>query len=121
MRQRTMLTNALRAHLAEYGIVSRPGCRRCYGDHRLLHEEQAALPSFGPDSPPRAGDSATRASKSDREDRGGNPRMASIQRGEPTAGDDPRHRPDHGERDSRECARRLVCSDPVASSRPGWD
>lgn len=42
VRQRTMLTNALRAHLAEYGIVS--GVGGVGSAITALHEDQAALP-----------------------------------------------------------------------------
>jgi transposase len=42
VRQRTMLTNALRAHLAEYGIVS--GVGGVGSAIKALHEDQAALP-----------------------------------------------------------------------------
>lgn len=44
VRQRTMLTNALRAHLAEYGIVSAQGVGGVGSAIKALHEDQAALP-----------------------------------------------------------------------------
>lgn len=44
VRQRTALINALRAHLAEYGIVSGTGPGGVAVLMKLLHEEQAKLP-----------------------------------------------------------------------------
>jgi len=45
VRQRTALINALRAHLAEYGIVSGKGPGGVTVLMKLLHEEQAKLPA----------------------------------------------------------------------------
>jgi transposase len=44
VRQRTMLMNALRAHLAEYGIVSAQGVGGVGSAIKALHEDQASLP-----------------------------------------------------------------------------
>lgn len=44
VRQRTMLTNALRAHLAEYGIISAQGVGGVGSAIKALHEDQATLP-----------------------------------------------------------------------------
>jgi transposase len=44
VRQRTMLMNALRAHLAEYGIVSAQGVGGVGSAIRALHDDQASLP-----------------------------------------------------------------------------
>jgi transposase len=44
VRRRTMLTNALRAHLAEYGIVSAQGVGGIGSVITALHEDQATLP-----------------------------------------------------------------------------
>src|SRR3974390_3235310 len=44
VRQRTMLTNALRAHLAEYGIVSAQGVGGVGSAIKALHEDQTSLP-----------------------------------------------------------------------------
>ena len=105
--QRTMLTNALRANLAGHGIVSAQGTAGRTAI-KALHEDQANLPVLA--RFPLHGLVAKLRSiqGGDRGVRGGNPQVASNQRDEPAAGDDPRHRPDHGERDSRECARRVV-------------
>jgi len=46
VRQRTMLTNALRAHLAEYGIVSARGFGGVGAAIKALHERQDTLPSL---------------------------------------------------------------------------
>ena len=44
VRQRTMLINALRAHLAEYGIVTAQGPAGVAALMKLLHEAQEKLP-----------------------------------------------------------------------------
>jgi len=44
VRQRTMLTNALRAHLAEYGIISAQGVGGVGSAIKALHEDPATLP-----------------------------------------------------------------------------
>lgn len=44
VRQRTMLINALRGHLAEYGIVTRVGAGGVAASLKALHEEQSRLP-----------------------------------------------------------------------------
>jgi len=44
VRQRTMLMNALRAHLAEYGIVSAQGVGGIGSVIKALHEDQETLP-----------------------------------------------------------------------------
>jgi transposase len=46
VRQRTMLTNALRGHLAEYGIVSPQGTGGVATAIKALHEGQEGLPSL---------------------------------------------------------------------------
>src|SRR5208282_122949 len=46
VRQRTMLTNALRGHLAEYGIVSPQGTGGVGTAIKALHEGQEGLPSL---------------------------------------------------------------------------
>jgi hypothetical protein len=100
-RQRTMRTNALRAHLAEYGIVSAQGVGGVGSAIKALHEDQATCPCWH-GSPCTGWWLAARHRRGDRENRGRNPQVASNQRDEPLTGDDPRHRPDHGERDRRE-------------------
>ncbi len=45
VRQRTALINALRAHLAEYGIVASKGPSGVTALMKLLHEEQEKLPA----------------------------------------------------------------------------
>jgi len=45
VRQRTMLINALRGHLAEYGIVTRTGIGGVTALLKALHEEQDRLPA----------------------------------------------------------------------------
>jgi transposase len=44
VRQRTMLINALRGHLAEYGIVTGLGAGGVTASLKALHEEQERLP-----------------------------------------------------------------------------
>ncbi|MEP2724923.1 IS110 family transposase [Roseibium sp.] len=44
VRQRTMLINALRGHLAEYGIVTRVGAGGVTASLKALHNEQNRLP-----------------------------------------------------------------------------
>ncbi|GMN15053.1 MAG: IS110 family transposase [Qipengyuania citrea] len=44
VRQRTMLINALRGHLAEYGIVTRVGAGGVTASLQALHDEQSKLP-----------------------------------------------------------------------------
>lgn len=44
VRQRTMLINALRGHLAEYGIVTRVGAGGVTASLKALHNEQDRLP-----------------------------------------------------------------------------
>ena len=46
VRQRTMLTNALRAHLAEYGMIAARGPGGMTTLITLLHEEQDGLPAL---------------------------------------------------------------------------
>lgn len=45
VRQRTMLINALRGHLAEYGIVTGLGAGGVTASLKALHEEQSRLPA----------------------------------------------------------------------------
>jgi transposase len=45
VRQRTMLINALRGHLAEYGIVTGVGSGGVTASLKALHEEQERLPA----------------------------------------------------------------------------
>lgn len=45
VRQRTMLINALRGHLAEYGIVTSLGAGGVAASLKALHEEQARFPA----------------------------------------------------------------------------
>ena len=45
VRQRTMLINALRGHLAEYGIISGVGAGGVTASLKALHEQQDSLPS----------------------------------------------------------------------------
>ena len=121
VRQRTMLTNALRAHLAEYGIVSAQGVGGVGSAIKGAARGPGELARAGTVRLARAGGSATQHRSGHRENRGRNPQVASNQRDEPPAGDDPRHRPDHGERDSPRVCPTRRCSDPVGNSRPGWD
>ncbi|WP_421838717.1 IS110 family transposase [Novosphingobium sp.] len=46
VRQRTMLINALRGHLAEYGIVTGLGAGGVVASLKALHEEQGRLPAY---------------------------------------------------------------------------
>ncbi|MDP4541001.1 IS110 family transposase, partial [Qipengyuania sp. DY56-A-20] len=45
VRQRTMLINGLRGHLAEYGIVTRVGAGGVTASLKALHDEQSRLPA----------------------------------------------------------------------------
>lgn len=46
VRQRTMLINALRGHLAEYGIITAVGAGGVAASLKALHEQQDSLPSY---------------------------------------------------------------------------
>jgi transposase len=46
VRQRTMLINALRGHLAEYGLVTSKGAAGVEASIEMLHERQEELPSL---------------------------------------------------------------------------
>ena len=50
VRQRTMLVNALRGHLAEYGIVHRQGAVGVAAAIQALHEARDALPELARDA-----------------------------------------------------------------------
>ena len=117
VRQRTMLTNALRAHLAEYGLVSAQGVGGVGSAIKGAARGPGELARAGTVRLARAGGSATQHRSGHRENRGRNPQVASNQRDEPPAGDDPRHRPDHGDRARRECARRVAV--PIRSAIRG--
>ena len=100
MRQRTQMINALRAHLAELGIVAAQGDE---GVKELLaivaDEEDDALADRCASEPHRAGGAASGAADADRIDREADQDAASRERGEPAAGDHPGHRRHRGDRD----------------------
>ena len=120
VRQRTMLTNALRAHLAEYGIVSAQGVGGVGSAIKALHEDQANLPVLarfalhGLVAELRSIEVEIekieaeilkwhRTNETSR-------RLATI----------PASARSRRARSPRVCPTRR-CSDPVGNSRPGWD
>ena len=99
VRQRTMLSNALRGHLAELGIVSAKGRN---GTGELLRIIADGADNRVPRSRARhsrcAGAAVQRHRNRDRIHRQEHPGLASLVRGEPAAGGDTRHRPDRRHR-----------------------
>ena len=120
MRQRTQVINALRAHMAELGIVAAARARRDQGaaeDH--CERRGCALAGRCSHEPCRVGGGASGDADADRIDRETDHGAASLERGEPAAGEHPwdwccRARPPSPPR-SR--IRRFF--DRVATSRPG--
>jgi Transposase len=117
IRQRTMLINALRGHLAEFGIIAAYGgnCRASRGAGRPAHVGQggAAWPCRSAAHRPRRGRQGGEAYP------GASPRR----RCQSAARDNPRYRSDHGERNRRRRARRhaFQIRSPVRGlARPGW-
>ena len=102
MRQRTQLINALRAHLAELGIVAAQGRE---GIKELLaiiaSEAGCALAGRCSREPDRAGGGASGAADDDRIDREADHCAASLERGEQAAREHPWHRRYRGDRDRR--------------------
>src|ERR1700688_992498 len=95
VRQRTMLSNAIRGHLAELGIVSAKGRK---GTSELLGiiadgADSRVLPA-APGGARCAGAAVQRHRSRDWIHREEHPGLASLVRGEPAAGGDPRYRPD---------------------------
>ena len=94
MRQRTQVINALRAHMAELGIVAAQGIRRAQGaaeDH--CGRTGCALAGRCSRQPCRIGCGASCGADDDRHDRQADHRRASLERGEQAAQEHPWDRP----------------------------
>ena len=82
VRQRTMLVNAMRAHLAEFGVVARVGLPQV---KKLLaviaDEDDARIPPLAPNLSGRAGAAAVVSGGRDRSCREAYPRLAPRERG----------------------------------------
>ena len=121
VRQRTTLVNALRAHLAEFGVIAPQGLRNVGQLIAIVRDEgDTRLPDSG--APGAAG-----AGHADRAARDGGcgageaaDGLAQEQPGEPAAGDDPGHWADHRHGDRRDGGGAERRSAAGASSRPGW-
>jgi len=91
MRQRTQLINALRAHLAELGIVSAQGREGIKQLLKIIASEQDALAGRCSHEPCRVGNGASGGADDDWIDREAHHGTASLERGEPAVGDHPRN------------------------------
>ena len=92
VRQRTMLINALRGHLAEFGIVAARGPGGVTAAIISLHEAQDSLPELA------RGSVARPHPRRDRKGREAHSGVAPRQQCQSPTGDDPGHRSDHGKR-----------------------
>ena len=105
MRQRTQVINALRAHLAELGIVAAQGREGVKELLKIIASEQdARLPVDARREPRCAGGGASGDADADRIDRETDHGAASLERGEQAAGDHPgdwRYRGDRDRGDGR--------------------
>ena len=100
MRQRTQVINAMRAHLAEIGIMAaqgRAGSRNCW---RSLPDEEDAACRRCSREPYRAGGGASGDADDDWIDREADHGAASLERGKPAVGEHPRNWCYRGHRDS---------------------
>jgi transposase len=95
VRQRTMLINALRGHLAEYGIVTGIGAGGVTAMLKALHERQEELPAHARSALHRLAAQLRALDQRDRQIGSADPRVAPRRRDEPAARHDPGHRPDH--------------------------
>src|SRR5262245_32745906 len=93
VRQRTMLSNAIRGHLSELGIVSAKGRKGTGALLEIIGDAWPGSPS-GPRDTRCAGASVQRHRSRDRIDRPQYRGLAPVVRGEPAAGRDSRHRSD---------------------------
>ena len=91
MRQRTQVINALRAHMAELGIVSAQGREGIKELLKIIASEQDALAGRCSHEPRGVGDEASGGADNDRIDRETDHGAASRERGEPAAGEHPRN------------------------------
>ena len=95
VRQRTMLINALRGHLSEFGIVSAQGSAGVQPALRSLILEQERLPELA-QAALRGLAGLLEALRAEIE--GPDPRLASPGCDQPAARHYPRHRADHRQR-----------------------
>jgi hypothetical protein len=96
---------------AQHGIVSAQGIGGVGSVIKALHEDQTSLPMLAR-STLQGLVAQLRSTEVEIEKIDGEI-LSSKQRGEPAAGDHLRYRSDHGERNRRQCARRLIV--PVRS------
>ena len=96
IRQRTMLVNALRAHLAEFGIVAPRGIRRVPDLIAAVEDEGDTHPGDRARGARHRRRAAPRPPAPHRGPRPAHRRVVREQRGGPPARDHPGDRPDHG-------------------------
>ena len=101
VRQRTMLVNALRAHMAEFGIIAPQGLRNVEDLVGELAHEQERLPELARAILRMVVDQL----------RGAPGEVAPGEQAQPIAGDDPRHR--HHGRDRDRCHRHRPVAVPL--------
>ena len=100
MRQRTQVINALRAHLAELGIMAAQGSAGLKELLKIIASDaDDALAGRCAREPRRAGGGASGDADADRVDRETDHGAASGERGKQAAGDHPRYRFHRGDRD----------------------
>lgn len=105
-RQRTMLINALRAHLAEFGIVGAQGIHRVCDLVAIVADEgDGRVPAIARGVLRIVADQIARSADRDRQDRRTHPRLAPNERHQPAAGRNARRRTDHRLGHRRERAR----------------
>ncbi len=124
IRQQTMLVNALRAHMAELGLIAPQGRRKDRGSRRGdrgWRGRKYSRPGEG--RVETAGGAASRGRGSDRRCRRRDYDLAFLQeqRGQPAPGDDPRGRGFAPRRRSRPTSPIRRSSGRGASSPRGWD
>ena len=96
VRLRTMLINAVRAHLGEYGIVKAQGPAGVNSLLALVIEAQDAVPVNARSGPAEHRGSVPCVGARDRAPREADPRLASPRRGQPAACHRSWHRANHG-------------------------
>jgi hypothetical protein len=100
VRQRTMLANALRGHLAEFGLIAAQGLHNVAGLIAIVRNDEDGRVPAGHAASGAAGDRRCdrQARHADCRHRGADHGLAQEQSYEPALGGHPRHRADHRHR-----------------------
>jgi transposase len=94
VRQRTMLSNAMRGHLAEFGIVSAKGRQGTSELLEIISDAKDDRVPGGARLPRCSGEAVHHDPHGSRRDREAHSRLASLVRGVSAPGRNPRYRPD---------------------------